>query len=387
MIIFYGHGGSDNHGCEAIIRGTAVNLRGDFLLYSGNRKADEQYGISKFCRIQSDSCKSYEHPAGWLLNKAQSRLFGRNPVFQLVDGKTAGVYLSVGGDNYCYPGLLEPIMNANRRIRNNKNKTVLWGASIEPDVLDREEVREDIRQYDLIFARESLTYQQLLNHGIRENVYLFPDPAFAMDPIETKTEERLPRGETIGINISPLIMKYGPSGDMIRQGYLEIIDYILEHTSCSIAMIPHVVRRNNNDFDMIRQLVRKRPSDRIFTVSDKPADELKYCISKCSFLVGARTHATIAAYSSCVPALVIGYSVKAEGIARDLFGTAEGYVADVRSLRKPEQMLDAFLSLYQKRDCVKSRLEKRMPEYRKEAAEAVRILERYMKQWGQERMQ
>ena len=50
--------------------------------------------------------------------------------------------------------------------------------------------------------------------------------------------------------------------------------------------------------------------------------------------IGARTHATIAAYSSCVPTLVVGYSIKARGIAKDLFGTDEGYVLPVQALAK-----------------------------------------------------
>ncbi len=53
------------------------------------------------------------------------------------------------------------------------------------------------------------------------------------------------------------------------------------------------------------------------------AKELKGYISRCRAFVGARTHSTIAAYSTGVPTLAIGYSVKARGIAKDLFGTEE----------------------------------------------------------------
>lgn len=387
MIVFYAHGGSDNHGCEAIIRGTAENVKDVFWLYSGNKRADRQYGLAGLCSIASDSCKWREHPAGWFHNKIKGRFSGENPAFQLINGKIQGVYLSVGGDNYCYPGLLKPIMSANERIRSNKNKTVLWGASIEPELLDRKDILEDIKKYDLIFARESLTYQALLSHGMKENVFLFPDQAFAMKP--SKTEEAVWHydREVIGINISPMIMKYDSGNHTVLQGYLKMIDYILENTDCSIAMVPHVVKRKNNDFDVIRQLIRERPSDRIFIVSDRPADQLKYCISKCSFFVGARTHATIAAYSTCVPTLVIGYSVKAKGIARDLFGTEEGYVTDVRSLNDPEQMLDAFKALYQERDHIRKHLEKHMPAYLRGTLEAANVLKRYMNQWDQERKQ
>jgi polysaccharide pyruvyl transferase WcaK-like protein len=67
-------------------------------------------------------------------------------------------------------------------------------------------------------------------------------------------------------------------------------------------------------------------------VEDCNCRELKHIISRCRFFIGARTHVTIAAYSSCVPTLVLGYSVKSRGIARDLFGTEVGYVLPVQKL-------------------------------------------------------
>ena len=50
------------------------------------------------------------------------------------------------------------------------------------------------------------------------------------------------------------------------------------------------------------------------------AIQYKGYIARMRFFIGARTHATIAAYSNCVPTMVLGYSVKSKGIAKDLFG-------------------------------------------------------------------
>jgi polysaccharide pyruvyl transferase WcaK-like protein len=58
--------------------------------------------------------------------------------------------------------------------------------------------------------------------------------------------------------------------------------------------------------------------------------------------VGARTHSTIAAYSSGVKTLVIGYSVKSRGIAKDLFGDYEGYVLPVQELSSPDALVEAY---------------------------------------------
>ena len=94
--------------------------------------------------------------------------------------------------------------------------------------------------------------------------------------------------------------------------------------------------------------------------------------------VGARTHATIAAYSSCVPTLGVGYSVKARGIARDLFGTEDNYVLPVQTLKKENQLTDAFMWLSQREYTVRAHLESILPAYlatSRVAMEAIKNLE------------
>src|SRR5699024_5005231 len=91
--------------------------------------------------------------------------------------------------------------------------------------------------------------------------------------------------------------------------------------------------------------------------------QLKNIISKSVFFIGARTHATIAAYSTCVPTLVIGYSVKARGIAKDLFGTEDKYVLPVQKLRNEYDMVNSFKSLYAKKGNIRQYLSQIMPSY------------------------
>ena len=77
-----------------------------------------------------------------------------------------------------------------------------------------------------------------------------------------------------------------------------------------------------------------KDNERVMLITNEGynAAELKFIISKCVFFIGARTHSTIAAYSSQVPTLVLGYSVKSIGIATDIFGTEEGYVVEAKDL-------------------------------------------------------
>ena len=85
-----------------------------------------------------------------------------------------------------------------------------------------------------------------------------------------------------------------------------------------------------------------KDTGRVVMIDDCSAEELKGYISKCCFFIGARTHSTIAAYSSKVPTLVIGYSVKSRGIATDLFGTYENYVLPVQELKEEDSLIKAY---------------------------------------------
>ena len=193
----------------------------------------------------------------------------------------------------------------------------MWACSIDSEAITPE-IREDLAEYDLITAREQITYQILKE--INPNTVRVADPAFLLERIDLPLPEGFQEGNTVGINVSPLIMKYG-EGSLILDNYRLLIRFILSETEMNVCLIPHVVWPYNNDLEPINILYHEfGDSERVSKIVDGNCCELKGYIARCRFFVGARTHATIAAYSTCVPTLVVGYSVKSRGIARDLFG-------------------------------------------------------------------
>ena len=116
-------------------------------------------------------------------------------------------------------------------------------------------------------------------------------------------------------------------------------------------------------------------TDRLHVLEDMPCEKLKGCISQCEFFVGARTHATIAAYSTCVPTLVLGYSIKSRGIAKDIFGTEKEYVLSVDSLINEDELLLAYQKLFEKRENIKAYLKAMMPQYIQSAYDLKQILD------------
>ena len=363
------HNGSGNHGCEAIIRTTSRLLGGPkaVQLCSGRVDEDMKYGSAQTVEriYASEELKrgSLAYWEGVIRRKLFRQSDGNLRVFirKLFKGNLA---LSVGGDNYCYPWSAKEGCNLDALIRKVGAKTVFWGCSIDEESITPE-VRKDLEQFDLITARETISYQILKK--INPNTVLVADPAFVLEQTKLPLPEGFLEGNTVGINISPMIMDYGDS-DLILSNYEQLIDYILDETDMNICLIPHVVWAKNNDLIPIERLYEKYASTgRICKVGDHNCMELKGFISRCRYFIGARTHATIAAYSTCVPTLVVGYSVKSIGIARDLFGTEHGYVVPVQQLQSKGKLREEFIWLQSQEAAVRQRLQQIMPEYTKRA--------------------
>ncbi len=377
-ILMYCHNGSGNHGCEAIIRSTVQILRrtGPWQYYQISRNPDEdrKYGLDTLVQLLPEfSPVDHRGSAFWKAYLSQRMLRRSEPMdilssqvsFCVPQGPT--VSLSIGGDNYCYNGY-QLYSRYHRQSQECGHKTVLWGCSVEPDFLEKEDLLADLKTFDKILVRESISLAAMCAKGL-ENVVLYPDPAFTLEPCWSP--QILPPENTVGINVSPMVMGYGSEKSDILGNYEELIHYLLQNTDMNIALVPHVVWDYNDDRLVLQKLWERFPDEpRITLVSDMDCTQLKAYISKLRFFVGARTHATIAAYSSGVPTLVAGYSVKSRGIARDIFGTEENYVVSVRNMQDSQELTNAFRWIMDNEASIRQHLNAFMPQYIEQAYRA-----------------
>lgn len=364
--VMYMHGGSGNHGCEAIVRTTAKLLGGpeNMMLWSLAKHEDETYGAAAQVKKVVISEELARFSPGYF-----EALFKRKILHQddanmkvfLRETFKNNVALSIGGDNYCYPWSAKQAVELNQEIRKHCAATVLWGCSIDPEAITPE-VRDDLAKYDLITAREPITYDLLKT--INPNTIRVADPAFTLERVDLPLPDNFIAGNTVGINVSPLIMKYGTGCQLILANYENMIHHIIDNTDMNVCLIPHVVWGYNDDREPCRMLADKfRNSGRVCMAGDHNATELKGYIARCRFFIGARTHATIAAYSTCVPTLVAGYSVKSRGIAQDLFGTEENYVLPVQNLKTENDLTNAFCWLVDNESLIRQALAQVIPGY------------------------
>lgn len=377
--ILYTHGSSYNHGCEAIVRASKKLLSLDeekTILYSNRMEGDLKYKLDEIIQIKPVKETPVDHNSltGVFYRmkshlhkdhrKYYFRYFGEKKHQYLYDfGETA---ISIGGDNYCYPSAIEELAVRNYWLNKKGMKTALWGASLTEEFMSSDIV-EDLSRYSLIVVREQKSLQLLRDKKVNTEIVCGPDPAFALEVQETAWPDGKSHKNVIGINISPFVMELSSGGEIGIRNYVNLIRWILDETDYEIALIPHVVNPypDSNDIEIAKKLGKMLPeTDRIFLIGDEwNCCQLKSLISKCAFFVGARTHSTIAAYSTFVPTLVVGYSSKSIGIARDLFGTEKGYVCSVQDMSDDNMLRDSFIRIFHEKTSIRNYLRDVIPEY------------------------
>lgn len=369
-----GHTGSHNRGCEAIIRSTVSVLResgvDDCRVYSYAPEQDKNKHLDALVPISI-----YEYSPKFI--RGFYRYILRDPVkahreaYQRIIKKGKPDYLvCVGGDTYCFH---QHYSNYAINLTGEKYgiPTVLWGCSIDERILTNETLKQDIRKYKHIVARESLTYEILKQCvTLEQTLWLACDPAFHLEVKEIELPPIFAAGDTVGINLSPYFIKNNDGeGKMIYQNVQNLIEYLLKKTNFNICFIPHVyaIEKENQDIEVLNRFYQQYVHEpRIgFLKKDLSCTEIKYVISHCRFFIGARTHSVIAAYSTGVPTLALSYSIKSLGIAKDIFGTYEGYALSKTEMKQRDCLTDTFVTFIQCQEAsIRSRYQSVMPMYK-----------------------
>lgn len=360
-----------NRGCEAITKSTAILLKipsSKILAYTNNLILDDFLGINKYCTLISKKCSSIKKLFIKILfhfiknNKVRKSANYRCfylPYMKMV--KSKDVYLSTGGDMMCYDD--NQVIYTNNYLHKKGIKTILWGCSMgkeneTPAKLDT------LRNFSAIYARESLSYEYFKQLGLK-NIFLLPDPAFILEPQCCDLPDEFNIGDVIGINVSNFILKDDSIDSNAAEQVLDLINYVIEKTSYQIMLIPHVFWKNQDDrivCKKIKSIYKSNPRISILNSDLLNYCEIRYIISKCRFFIGARTHAVISAYSTFVPAIALGYSVKSRGIAKDV-GIPDNFVVDFRDNLKKSVLLEAFLYLEKNETQIRSMLKANIPLY------------------------
>jgi len=379
-ILMFFHAGSLNRGCEAIVR-SAVDLiksqHPNAIINLASFDPDSDVLIPNVDTIYDGrelDVKLFSLPGiisalKVKFQKDETYFFRKkfNNIIKLIPEHD--VFLSIGGDNYCY-GEQSWIYEVDRLIKKAGKKLVLWGASIGDEDLSEPKIA-DLKTMDLVLARESLTYAILKDKSI-SNVKLVADGAFTMQKEAMSSPEGWQEGNTIGFNFSPLVWKRNAAS---KKAAYDLMQHILDTTTMTIALTPHVMVPGNDDYEVLEQFYNDfKVSNRVLLLPNHlNAIQYKGLIAKMRFFIGARTHATIAAYSSLIPTLVLGYSVKSKGIAKDIFGS-EMLVLSINEISDSQKLIAAFDVMMAEEQELILTLANNIPTIKENAKKAVNYL-------------
>ena len=399
-LLFVGNGPYRNRGCEAIVRGTmeiledsfGSNFRARAGVMAHPLTVEDQQAREVDARVVNFPVSHIgpRFSRKWFMSQANARMGTRFPghTWDLhYPAKGVLCALQLGGDNYSLDyGRPWDYMSVDRWLARRGIPTVIWGASVGPfdgDSTFAPMIHEHLKSLAGIFVRETISRDYLAKHGIVHNVHLVADPAFCMTPSEPNDPDihEVVMDGMIGVNISPLVARFSKTGGDLeawRQAAAQMIIAAAERTERPVLLIPHVGSpiREEDDFaflESVREMVAPKLELPIRVAPQgMGAAELKWLIARCTVFAGARTHATIAALSSCTPTLSLSYSVKAVGINQDIFGHQK-FCKSVKTITA-EEFADSMQSMLENAGDIRALLEAKMPEIKARARSAGPLL-------------
>ena len=387
-LVLAGNGSYSNRGCEAILRGTIELLNQEI----GPARFISNYFPSKGSRdAQFETDPSILHrpfpilarySLPWIEEQFTRKVFHQphnarrvSRVFSasLAD---ADAVLMLGGDNFSldYAGVDVHFKLCQWAVARDL-PVIIWGASVGPfskRPAFEQWAAKQLRQVTLICARETATLEYLRSIGVSKNVVLTADPAFhltpACCPLPAEIDEVLDSG-CIGLNLSPILRTYvkipGSESSLAAwtQIAADIVGALARDLPLPVLLIPHVISEsgdiNRDDYAFMSRVAAQigQPTRVFILPPTYNANQSKWIISRVRAFAGARTHSTLAAISSCVPTICIGYSMKAEGIARDVYGHP-GWLLSGQDLVKDCGVLrDRYMPLLAEEATIRAQLE------------------------------
>lgn len=311
---------------------------------------------------------------------------GREYQATLRDVQSASAVIASGGDvfgsEYGHPSLLSHLAPL-RIARQAGVPFFLHAQSIGPfkheaDARAFVSVARDAAQ---LTVRERLTYDYVTRElGFPgDRVTLTADPAFLLTPTEAPWREHFHgnRGHPlVALSTSQAICNWmGADYAAHFRAWCDLIEWLRRELDAHLVFIPHVqeLSARNDDRILATELVRQFRFDPHLQIAggDFSASDFKGIISQCDLVVAERMHAAIAGLSSGVPTVVIGYSVKGEGILTDLLGAEtvrRSVLIPLKDFLEGRSAPQRLAQTWADRADLRTRIEARLPDTRRRAS-------------------
>ena len=201
--------------------------------------------------------------------------------------------------------------------------------------------RNVMRRVSRIYARDPISHSYI--HSIDRydsDVRMAPDITIFTDPLQPDFLPTEPYACVV-----PNARMHDKLDPGVRNQYVPLLARVVEHLR-SKGIAPYIVvhAAGNEDLEVARQLMAISNCEESQIVTEDDPRKLKGFIAEARLLVGSRFHAIVAALSSCIPAISIGWAHKYDALMED-FGVSEYVVslerAGVDACDRIDQLLDS----------------------------------------------
>lgn len=228
--------------------------------------------------------------------------------------------------------------------------------------------------FDIVSAREEKSREVLINYSkVNKSILLSPDIANLMKCKSGQSIEQKP----IGISVSFRIVKQWKSTENYYDCIVSLVQHIKSTTEHNVVLIPNELSENGKFDDMYvakeiqKLLLEKQISVKLVQANNITSTELKCVIANCELVVASRYHACVAALSSGVPTLVVGWHYKYEELLK-WYGQNKWILSSQECSSK--KIIDMFDLLWDQRYYEKKVIEKKYYEVEKAIIETGKII-------------
>lgn len=242
-----------------------------------------------------------------------------------------------------------------------------------------------------ITVRESMSFEYVTKIlGLPETqVTLTADPAFLLGRTEAPWRKHFgfASGQPmVALSTSQAICNWmGSDYTTHFRVWCEMVEWLRRELDANLVFIPHVqdLSTKNDDRILATDLMRHFNFDPHLQIAggDYSASDFKGIISQCDLVVAERMHAAIAGLSSGVPTVVIGYSVKGEGILTDLLGAEtvrQSVLIPLKEFLDGKTSLPRLAQAWNQRGDIAARIQAQLPEARRRAAASFEIIAKHL---------
>ncbi|MCF7763758.1 MAG: polysaccharide pyruvyl transferase family protein [Verrucomicrobia bacterium] len=309
----------------------------------------------------------------------------------------AGAVIASGGDVFCSEYGHTSLQSHLEPLRTAADAGVpffIHAQSIGPfkNEPDTEAFRAVARRATHVTVRERMSHRYAIETlGLpADRVTLTGDPAFLLTRTEAPWRQHFGFGDkspVIALSTSQAICNWmGSDYEDHFKVWCKVIEWLRRELDAHLILIPHVqeLSSRNDDRILATDLARHFQFDNHLQIAggDFSASDFKGIISQCDMVIAERMHAAIAGLSNGIPTVVIGYSVKAEGILSDLLSpeqVKESTLIPLQDFLKVPTALKRIESAWTHRETITKTLAGNLPAMKERAALSFEVIARALK--------